>query len=108
MTQRTVHTFFTSATAASVTGSARTDFRFEDGGTQRTLFGILTSGAEVNVYIYPDSAQSIEHLESTISIGSSCYTTATNSFLEVFNGPFSVIEVRKAGTSGTATVIGVI
>lgn len=107
-TQRRKVTLLNAATTASAVGSAEIDYRFETGGTQRLLFGTLTSGAEINLYIYPDAEHTIEHLEAKISIGSSSYTTATNSFLEVLNGPFHSMEVRKAGSSGTATVIAIV
>jgi hypothetical protein len=111
MTQRKPITLITSAVSASVVGSATSDFRFETGGHQRTLFGTLTTGQAINLYIYPDAAHTVEHLETTISAGSSSFTTATRSFLEVLNGPFHSIEVRTvATTAGTipTIVVGVL
>lgn len=112
--------FLNAATTASAGegNRVRTDYRFDDGGIQRTLFGSLTGGAEVNVYVItsarggPDhddpnhQGVSITHLEVTISAGSSSFNTQTNTFAEVLNGPFKFIEVRKDGGAGTATVIG--
>jgi hypothetical protein len=103
MTQRKPITLLSNTTAASATGSAPADFRFESGGHQRTLFGFLATGQEINVYIYPDAAKTIEHLETTISAGSSSFTTATRSFLEVLNGPFHSIEVRTVVSASAAT-----
>lgn len=110
MAQRIVKTLIsvaTKTTPTSVVGSVRADYRFDDGGLQRSLFGYLGTGQKINVYVYPDEAHSIEHLETTISAGSSSYTTATQSFLEVLNGPFFAIEVRTV-TSGSAIVVAVI
>ena len=39
---------------------------------------------------------------------SSSFNTATNSFSEVIVGPITGVEIRKAGASGTATVIGIL
>lgn len=110
MTQRKPITLLTpvSMVSASVAGSAFADFRFESGGHQRTLFGILTTGQAINVYIYPDAAHTIEHLETTISAGSSSFTTATRTFLEVLNGPFHTIEVRTVVTTAGTIPTGVI
>lgn len=110
MTQRTVHTFLNDDVSASAGAGDihRTDYRFDHGGLERTLTGTLTSGAEVNVYLhFYDTSASVVHLETTISAGSSSYTAATTSFVEVYTGPFQGIEVRKAGASGTATVLGI-
>lgn len=103
MTQRKPITLLTSVVSASIAGSANADFRFEAGGHQRTLFGTLTTGQAINLYIYPDSAHTVEHLETTISAGSSSFTTATRSFLEVLNGPFHSVEVRTAVTTAGTT-----
>jgi len=113
MAQRKAHVFFTSATSASVSGSYQTDYRFDDGGTQRVLTGILTSGAEVNVYVITSAENHVgtniqfAHLETTISVGSSSYSSDTNTFAEVLNGPIQRVKVVKAGSSGTATVLGI-
>ncbi len=88
----------------SSVASVRVDFRFDDGGLQRNLFGYLTSGQAINVYVYPNSAHTIEHLAATVSVASSSYNSATNSFLEVLNGPFYSLEVRTV-TSGGAKVV---
>ena len=47
------HVFLNSATADTA-GSGerlRTDYRYDDGGLQRTLFGTLTGGGTVGVYV---------------------------------------------------------
>jgi len=108
MTQRKPVTLISNAVSASVVGSALADFRFESGGHQRTLFGTLTTGQAINLYIYPDAAHTVEHLETTISAGSSSFTTATRSFLEVLNGPFHSIEVRTAVTTAGTTLTNVV
>lgn len=109
MAQRRSHLFLNAATTASAGEDSRylVDYRFDNGGLQRTVWGTLTSGAEVGLY-YTVSANavSVTHLETVVSAGSSSFTTATNSFVEVLNGPFKFAEVRKVGASGTATVIG--
>lgn len=109
MGQRTKHTFLNARTTASAGSLYQTDYRFDNGGIQRNIFGILTSGAEVNLYLtVVDGTVSVTHLEDTISADSGVFTTATNSFSTVINGPVDKVEVRKAGTSGTATVIGIL
>lgn len=111
MTQRTIHTFMNSATAASAGGAYPCDFRFDDSGQRRNLYGILSNGASVNVYLTisdPKSGSSVTHLEATISAGSTEYTTATQTFGMVINGPIETISVYKADGTGTATVLGIL
>ena len=100
-----------SSSTASAGGTFKCDYRFDDGGSQRTLFGLLTGGAEVNVYINfydANGALSLRHLEEVVSVGSSVYTSATQTFSLVLNGPIEEIEVRRVGTSGGATVMGIL
>lgn len=112
MQTRTKHIFFTAATTASASGAYPCDYRFDAGGLQRNLYGTLTSGAEINVYLITTDPETklpfITHLEETVSAGSSAYTTATNSFAFVINGPCDIVKVEKVGSSGTATVIGIL
>ncbi len=111
MTLRKPHTFLNSATAASVSSTFPCDYKLEDNNPQRTLYGTLTGGASVNLYLTvtdPEQGTVIRHLEETVSVASSAYTTATNSFAFVINGPVSIIEVVKADGTGTATVIGLV
>lgn len=114
MTERTKHIFLNGATAASASATYPCDYRSNEGSTQRNLYGTLQSGAEINIFITVTEAGStgapvtITHLEATLSAGSTEYTTATNSFSIVLNGPIDAIKVEKVGASGTATVIGII
>lgn len=117
MAQRRTYLFIEAATAVSAGAGIviKTDYRFDDGGLQRTLFGSLTSGAEINLFLYATHTQDgqtssveIRHLETTISAGSSSFNAATNTFSEVITGPITAVEVVKAGASGTATVIGIL
>jgi len=86
-------------------GMKLADYRFDDGGLQRTVFGTLTSGAHLNLYVYPFPGDTTtKHLETVVSAGSSSFTTATNSFSEVVNGPFYALEGVKV-CAGTAAVI---
>jgi len=111
MALRTIYSFLTSASAVSASGGFNTDYRFDDGTAQRTLFGTLTGGAEVNLYFSitdPTTGITIRHLETTISAGSSTFSSATNSFADAILSPVTRIEVVKANASGIATVIGIL
>jgi len=112
MQTRTKHIFLNAATTASSSGTYPCDYRFDSGGLQRNLYGYLTSGAEINIYTNfydPDTKTLLfSHLEDTVSAGSSSYTTATNSFATVVNGPVEAIRIEKVGASGTATVVGIL
>lgn len=93
-------------TASAGNGLARADYRFDDGGLQRTIFGTLTGGAHINLYIYPFPGDvNTKHLEAVISAGSSSFVTATNSFSDVINGPFHAIEGVKVCAGGSATLV---
>lgn len=85
-------------------GLKKADYRWDDGGLQRTIFGTLTSGAHLNLFIYPYPGDTTtKHLEAVISTGSSVYVTATQSFSDVLNGPFWGVEGVKVCASGSAT-----
>ena len=89
--------------SAGTNGIKKADYRFDDGGLQRTIFGGLQNGAAVDLYVYPIPGNTtIKHLETTISVGSSSYTSATNSFSDVLNGPFWAVEAVMISAVGSA------
>lgn len=92
--------------SADGNGLKLADYRFKTDGENTTVFGQLTSGASINLYIYPFPGNStIKHLETVVSAASSSFTSATNTFSEVLNGPFWGIEAEKADGTGSAIVV---
>jgi hypothetical protein len=90
-------------------GLKQTDYRIDDGGLQRTIFGKLTNSGSVNLYVYPFPGDvATKHLETVVSVGSSSFNATTETFSEVLNGPFWAIEAEKADGTGEAVVIAYI
>lgn len=91
--------FLDGSTSASASGVYLTDFRFND-IPERTLQGVLTSGAGINIFTYANrSDETVEHLVSTFT---------ASSFSTVIQGPVAKIKVEKVGTTGTAWVEGLV
>lgn len=93
-----LHNFLTSASVCGTSGSYLTDWV---GGEQpeRSLIGTLTAGAHIDVFVYLDKNETIEHKVSTIS---------ASSFSLVLDGPVAKIKVIKTVASGTANVQGLV
>lgn len=91
--------------ASGTNGLKRADYRFAS-DQNRTIFGTLTSGAHINLYVYPFPGDTTtKHLEAVISAESSIYVSATNSFSDVLNGPFHAVEAVKVCAGGGATLV---
>ena len=87
-------------------GIKKADYRFDDGGLQRTVFGTLTGDSDVELYVYPYPGDvNTRHLEVVVSTGSDTFTSVTGTFVEVLNGPFWGIQGIRVGVSGSATAL---
>lgn len=104
MSNRTIITLLNAATTASAAGSALCDYRFDQGSQNRTL-ALKFSGCEIAVYRYFGD---VEHQDALVSVATTGYVSSTSTFVQVFEGPFSAIEVRKIGAGGSATAVAII
>ena len=95
----TQHTFMSSVTASGASASYLTDYRF-DTATERTIQGMLTSGASIALYTHVNlTSENTRVLVSTFS---------SSSFVTIIEGPVAKIEVVKTSGGGTAWVDGLV
>lgn len=98
MSELKTHRFMTSVTTTAASATYLTDYRFND-IPQRTIQGILTSGAKVNLYTYMSpSDETVGHLVSTFD---------ASSFSTVIEGPVAKIKIEMV-SGGTAWVEGLV
>lgn len=92
------HRFFDEVTTTGETAQYLTDYRF-GGATERTIQGVLTSGAQVKLYTYTSPTdETVEHLVSTF---------AASTFSTVIDGPVAKIKVEMV-SGGTAWIEGLV
>jgi hypothetical protein len=90
--------FLDGVTTTAASATFLTDYRFND-VPQRTIQGVLTSDAHVQLYTYLDrDMNGTEHFVSTFT---------ASSFSTVIEGPVAAIKVVMV-SGGTATVDGLV
>lgn len=89
-------------TGASATGDwYPLDYRFNSEGAIRTFTGSLTAGDTVYLEVTNDDPSAV-----TTIVTVSAFTATP--FLGALSGPFAAIRFRKTGTTGAASVTGVV
>lgn len=102
------HVFITSVTASTDSAWIPVDWKYH-GIQQRAVSGfkVATSADSVDVLLRTTVTAADGLTYSVISTATSWGASVTN-FSAVIQGPFEEIKVRKIGSSGAATVIGII
>lgn len=101
--------FFDAMTSAETTPWYALDYRRDKGGTTRSIEGTLTAGDTIYVESTNEALYDAANASATtptviVTIGS--FTTSP--FSALIEGPQVGLRIRKSGTTGPATVIGVI
>lgn len=97
----------TSTTAA--TGSwFPLDWRVDSGATLRSFAGSLTVGDTVYMEVTNQRTVDNSGIPVSVSVIATVSAFTTANFASAFTGPFFAVRFRKTGTTGPATVYGIV
>lgn len=97
------------AATASTTGSwFPLNWRDDPGGLVRSFTGKLTSGDTVYMEVTNQRVNDAQGIAVSVSVIATVSAFTETIFSSAFTGPFVAVRFRKTGTTGPATVYGIV